>query len=951
MAVDAKRTKASCHALYPMPAWAFHHTARPVLNNGESVNTPDTEQSPHLAEYYYVLTKHKWTVVVCLVVVVTMTMLFTFLMRPVYRATTTLVIERERSTSPLTGERLDYESYLSESMTFNTHFKLITSRPVLEQVIRDLNLDKLETEKGIEVNPVKELLGQFKTNMGLLLGWEENPRTPEEKMTEVTEKLERKIDIEQPRDTRLLKIGVDDHDRSTAVDIANSLARTYIEFNIGSRLTSSQNTLSWMTDQLYQMKKKLEDAEKEFLSYKQREKLFSVKGRQKVIAQKVEEFNDAYIKARNRRLEVDAKLEKLGQMSSSGADALHFRSLLDNPLIDTLYGQLLESEVQLSKLSKVYRSKHPKVIQIETKIDNTRKKLQDELTKEVENLKAERSVLLDREEVLQKTMAEFEKDALDTNRKELKYTILERNVETNQKLYDTLLSKIKESNIVGSQDVSNIRVAEQAVMPEHPVKPKKKLNLVLSIIFGLMTGAGLAFLWEYLDRTLHTEEDVQRYLDLTVLSVIPEIDLAKRRGHTRLFQSEVPPEGQKGEHREYPALSSLFVENHPITSSFAESYRTLRTNIRFSFMESGLRSLLVTSAGEEEGKSSTVANLAYTMVQAGRSVLMIDADLRKPSLSHLVPFQESRGLTGLLTDVFSSPLQRGSLKEVSVGDLFRLLSLQNKTGLLHLSEGTERLDLLFLQGELADLNWITRPKDKRLASHLVKDGLLTREQATQAMRRQRDTGQKLGFLLISSGLVKKEDLRGPLTIHMMEGLKTALDLKGGTFSFKELLESDIARSSSDLVDFPRLYQQFTLGEETIPYLQKMINASIIHTSTDDLFLLPTGGIPPNPSELLGSERMSFLISNLKKRFDVLVIDSPPTLPASDALLLAPDADGVILMVRAGNLNREMVKKSIEQLRMAKANLLGVVLSQVDIKKEGYYKYYHRYYSKYYGEEK
>jgi uncharacterized protein involved in exopolysaccharide biosynthesis len=189
--------------------------------------------------------------------------------------------------------------------------------------------------------------------------------------------------------------------------------------------------------------------------------------------------------------------------------------------MDNLYTQLIDSEVELTRLSKVFKPKHPKIIQIKSKVNKTRKKFNEELRKEKENLKAERSVLLAREKVLQKTIGDFENDALETNRKELKYSIFQRNVNTNQKLYDTLLSKIKESNIVGNLDVSNIRIAEEADIPLAPIKPKKKLNFILSVIFGLMTGIGLSFLWEYLDQSLRTDEDVRRYLDLPVLAVIP----------------------------------------------------------------------------------------------------------------------------------------------------------------------------------------------------------------------------------------------------------------------------------------------------------------------------------------------------------------------------------------------------------------------------------------------
>jgi uncharacterized protein involved in exopolysaccharide biosynthesis len=216
----------------------------------------------------------------------------------------------------------------------------------------------------------------------------------------------------------------------------------------------------------------------------------------------------------------------LGRVTKSGKDIPHLRSLIENELINDLYGQLVNAEVEFSRISKTYKSKHPKVIQVKTSIDNTRHKLRQEIKKELDSLKAEREVLLTRERVLQNTMADFENEGIEINRKELKYTILKRNVEMNQNLYDTLLSRLKETDITGNIDVSNIRVTEKANLPRFPVSPNKKRNLILGIIFGLMIGIGLSFLREYLDRTLRNEDAIQKYLDLPVLSVIPLADQA-----------------------------------------------------------------------------------------------------------------------------------------------------------------------------------------------------------------------------------------------------------------------------------------------------------------------------------------------------------------------------------------------------------------------------------------
>lgn len=444
---------------------------------------------------------------------------------PIYRATTTLIIDKEQTKSPLTGRRTEYETYLSESLTFNTHFKLLTSRPVLERVIKSLNLDQMQGNKGnggiVEISPVREFFSRLKKNIILLLSRKKEPLTPEERFTGLVQGVRGMINIFPVEETRLVKINVFSPSPFLAKKVADATALGYINFNIDNRLKSSQTTLSWLTDHLYEMKKKLEDAEAEFLAYKQEAKLISVQESQKIVAQKITDFNDAYIRARNKRVELDAKLAQLSRISGSGKDIPHLRSLIENKLMNDLYSKMVSAEVELSRLGKVFKSKHPKVMQIRIEIEKTRKKLNQELGKEVESLKAERAVLVSRERVLQKTIADFEEEGMETNKKELKFTILRRNVEMNQKLYDTLLSRMKEADITGNMDVSNIRITEKAVLPKIPVRPNKKRNILLGVIFGLMIGIGLSFLREYLDRTLHTEEDVEKYLGLPVLSVIP----------------------------------------------------------------------------------------------------------------------------------------------------------------------------------------------------------------------------------------------------------------------------------------------------------------------------------------------------------------------------------------------------------------------------------------------
>lgn len=397
-------------------------------------------------------------------------------------------------------------------------------------------------------------------------------------------------------------------------------------------------------------------------------------------------------------------------------------------------------------------------------------------------------------------------------------------------------------------------------------------------------------------------------------------------------------------------LMNIFLANYPPKSRFAEAFRTMRTNIQFSFLDKKFRAILVTSAGESEGKTSAVANISYTMAQSGKKVLMIDADLRKPFLSRLASGKDSTGLTGILTRVLNAEVKNGSLREKGITDLLKLISLQKKSGLLHLKEEMEEVEMLFLQGRLKDLNWITRPEEKKLATILLRNNLLTKEDIKKAITRQKVTGQRLEVVLINMGLLTKEDVEGILRNHMLEGLRIALQFKAGDYVFRDLHESDYRQTHFDLVDLESLYNNLVIDQEEMSFLRREVNSAIEKTDIENLFILPSGNLPPNPTEILASERIPFLISILAKTFDLLVIDSPPILPASDALILAPSTDGVVVIVRAGLINREFVVKAVENLKTTKANILGIVLNCVDTAREGYYRDYYKYYSKYYGEK-
>ncbi len=503
----------------------------------------ETRDEIHLSDYLNVLLARKGIIMVFFFITISVTAALTYTATPIFQATSKLVIGNEKQSSNISGYTFNYESYYSEEMNFNTHFKLITSKPVLKLVAQAIDIETGEQDTLQPVGFIKTYLAGFKANIKLIKSTikeylsefiqssdEELYDIPKDKPDDTYQKILSRITINPVEETRIMEVSVMDSIPEQASLIANTLIAKYIEFDLATRLKSSTDKLSWMSNELYSVKKRLEDAEMDFMDFRQKHSMFSLEGKQSIINQKIADFNMKYLETKNQRMELDARLGELSSALKSGEDILQVKSLIDNPIIKELYSIFMELELEYQQLCKVFKSKHPKIIQVRSRIESTRNKLKVELSKELDNLKTRRKMLVAREEEVKRNIDGFERDALKTDEKSLNYNILKRNVNTSQYLYDTLLSKIKESNILKTEESSNIRIVEEADVPLEPVKPNKKRNMLLGMILGLFGGTGLAFFFEYLDRSIRNEEDAKKLTGYPVLAVVPDADLSRKGG-------------------------------------------------------------------------------------------------------------------------------------------------------------------------------------------------------------------------------------------------------------------------------------------------------------------------------------------------------------------------------------------------------------------------------------
>ena len=905
-----------------------------------------TQDSPSaLVDLLYRLKKRHSLIVWCVAICLTSAIYFSFVATPIYSSTAVVKIAAKTSISPLTGQLMESESWSSQQLDFRTNFSVITSNPVLERVLKAMPL----SEEKLQLKGLKKIIFDILSNTRKLvkdiIGSESSKadldpaKEAHETLVTQLKWLREHIDVDEIRETRLLTVSVEDPDPVFARDLANTVANTFIQYEHELNLESEKKTLLWMQEQIYEAKKRVEDSEKRFIDYKEREKIFSIAGRQKIFSDKMAETNKAFIDTRTKRQETDARIREIQSYIAQirkGNDEISIPQFASGELLRDLYAKYLDTEVEAKRLSSVYGPKHPEIKKITNKVNSLRSKVRQEVGKILQNLRAERSVLSARERSLQNAMQSYERQAIEANSKELAYNFLEREVETNRQLYNMLMSKTKEAKVTGAITQGTLQLAEPALIPTVPIKPRRILNILMGFFVGFFLGVGLALIRDMMDQTVHNGEEAERYLGLTVLAEVPKI---KR------------PERYRGEKKDWLQPN---VVQMPMNSHFTESFRMLATNLSLSQLKRHQGVFLLTSTSPQEGKSTTALNLGLTMATQGKSTIVVEGDLRRPTTHRQIKGRKHLpGLSDFLIDLTSRDVSRGNLEDLGAVDLHKILRIQERTGTVVYDTPKGEFVVSLLKGRVVEATWQQRPPRIHLGEFLVEKGIISDEQAKMALQFQRQSHRRLGQILLSLGFAKVEDIAGPISINTSEDLQELYRFQQGTFVFKE--DAMLGEAELDPQE-ERLLKLLSESESGVSlpksrYLLDQMEELLVDYDMDNFGYLPAGKSLPNPATIIASKSLQYLIEEIKQHYDVVIIDSPPARIVSDASVLAAIADVAIIIVRSGKTPKRQANITIEQLTNVDVNIIGCVVNGLDFALEHYANGYSGSYGYYYGESK
>jgi len=754
-------------------------------------------------KYWFLVRKHLRLIATVFVCAVVAAFYITFTTVPLYTAQSLVLVKPKipeiLGQQALAGGAAQDEGY-SENY-YRTQARIVTSRSLAARVIENLNLanDPAFTGAAETAPPLSRAVDRLEHYAGIgALIYEierlgsmaslsrspiSSPSTPQQEGesqadTGVSPGLINRylsmLSVSVEDGTTLMQMQFTTPDPELSKKLANAHAEGYAQLSIDLHDQANQEVVRFLQTKLQDLKLQLEKSETQLNDYRREHDiipgLMSLDGKEAVVLDRLRDLSKEMTDAEMERITLESQMQLINK---GKYDALP--SVANNPSIQALRSTLDSEYVEIASLSSQFRSTYQPLIQLEAKANQTKENLKRQIEETTESVRESYDIAVGKESALRSGLDHQKQEALGLNDAAVKYAMLQREVDTNRELTSSVLQRMKDVSLEAESEASNVSIVDRAEAPNVPSTPKKMRNLLTGGLLGLLLGIGLALACEYLSNTLNDPDEIERFLRLPNLAVIPEFagDYKEIETEERAELRIASASGSRGRDE---------IRNGTGPESIAaDAYRSLRTGLMLSKAVSQPKVTLVTSSIRGEGKTVTAINTSIMLAYQGANVLLIDADLRRGQCHRVLDMKPSPGLTEALLD--------------------------------------------------------------------------------------------------------SEQLR-------VDGLARPSRVKG-------------------------------------------------------LSVLPKGvHVPSNSTELIGSPRMRELLRQLSSQFDFLVLDSPPLIPVSDAMILSTMVDGVILVVDSSRTPKKLIKAARTRLEYAHAKMFGFVLNRMHPKSY----HYHYYYSDYHAAE-